>query len=96
MLFSSSGVEVRTLGFRLRSIPAADIKSYALDRWNVIGGYGIRGVGDKRAYVWGNRGVRIKTLEGEVFLGHDSPEQIIRDLDLITRKHEARGAGFSS
>jgi uncharacterized membrane protein len=94
--FSPSGVEVRTLGFRLRSIPAADIKSYALDRWNVIGGYGIRGVGDKRAYVWGNRGVRIETLEGEVFLGHDSPEQIIRDLDLITRNHEARGAALSS
>jgi hypothetical protein len=95
-LFSSSGVEVRALGFRLRSIPAADIKSYAIDRWNVTGGYGIRGVGDKRAYVWGNRGVRIKTLEGEVFLGHDSPEQIIRDLDLITRNHEARGAALSS
>jgi hypothetical protein len=94
-LFSSSGVEVRTLGFRLRSIAAADIKSYAVDRWNVIGGYGIRGVGDKRAYVWGNRGVLIKTLEGEVFLGHDSPEQIVRDLDLVTTNHEARGAGFS-
>jgi len=95
-LFSSSGVEVRALGFRLRSIPAADIKSYAIDHWNVLGGYGIRGVGDKRAYVWGNRGVLIKTLEGEVFLGHDSPEQIIRDLDLITRNHEARGAALSS
>jgi hypothetical protein len=95
-VFSPSGVEVRALGFRLRSIPAADIKSYAIDCWNVLGGYGIRGVGDKRAYVWGNRGVLIKTLEGEVFLGHHSPEQIIRDLDLITRNHEARGAAFSS
>lgn len=95
-LFSSSGIEVRALGFRLRSIPSVDIKSYAPDRWNVLGGYGIRGVGDKRAYVWGNRGVLIRTVEGEVFLGHDSPEQIIRDLDSITRKHEARGAGCSS
>lgn len=94
--FTPSGVEVRTLGFRLRSIPAADIKSYAIDRWNIIGGYGIRGVGDKRAYVWGNRGVLIKTFEGEVFLGHNSPEHIVRDLDLITRNHEARGAAFSS
>jgi Protein of unknown function (DUF1648) len=95
-LFSTSGVEVHTLGFRLRSIPAADIKSYAIDRWRIIGGYGIRGVGDKRAYVWRNRGVLIKTSTGEVFLGHDSPDQIIRDLDLITRNHEARGAAFSS
>jgi hypothetical protein len=89
-VFSPSGIEIRTLGFRLRSIPAADIKSYAIDRWNVMGGYGIRGVGDRRAYVWGNRGVLIKTIEGEIFLGHDSPEQIVRDLDLITRNHEVR------
>jgi hypothetical protein len=95
-LFNSSGVEVRALGFRLRSIPAADITSYAPEHWNVPGGYGIRGVGDKRAYVWGNRGVLIKTVEGEVFLGHKSPEEIIRDLDVITRKHEAHGAAFSS
>ena len=95
-LFSSSGVEVRTLGFRLRSISAGDIKSYTPDRWKVSGGYGIRGVGDKRAYVWGNRGVLIKTLEGKVFLGHKNPEAIIRDLDLVTRNHEARGAAFSS
>lgn len=103
-VFSSSGVEIRTLGFRLRSIAAVEIKSYAIGRWSAfggcgvcgIGGYGIRGVGEKRAYVWGNRGVLIKTLEGEVFLGHDRPEQIIRDLDLIPRNHEARGAGFSS
>jgi hypothetical protein len=95
-VFTPSGVEVRTLGFRLRSIPAADIKSFAVDRWNVMGGYGIRGVGDKRAYVWGNRGVLIKISVGEVFLGHENPEQIIRDLDLMTRNHEARGAAFSS
>ena len=95
-LFSSSGVEIRALGFRLRSIPAGNIKSYAPDDWNVSGGYGIRGVGDKRAYVWGNRGVLIKTSDGEVFLGHKNPEKIIRDLDLLTRNHEAQGAAFSS
>jgi hypothetical protein len=95
-LFTSSGIEVRALGFRLRSIPATEIKSYTPDHWNAIGGYGIRGVGDKRAYVWGNRGVLIKTLEGEVFLGHKNPEEIIHDLDLITRNHEAHGAAISS
>jgi hypothetical protein len=95
-VFTPSGVEVRALGFRLRSIPAHDIKSYAPDRWKVSGGYGIRGVGDKRAYVWGKRGVLIKTSAGEVFLGHENPEQIIRDLDLMTRNHEARGAALSS
>jgi hypothetical protein len=82
--FSPSGVEIRTLGIRVRSISAADIRSYAVDRWNVIGGYGIRGLGNRRAYVWGNSGVRIKTTQGEVFLGHSEPEKIIRDLDAIT------------
>jgi hypothetical protein len=82
--FSPAGIEIRTLGFRVRSISAADIRSYAVDRWNVIGGYGIRGLGNRRAYVWGNTGVRIKTTQGEVFLGHSEPEKIIRDLDAIT------------
>jgi hydrogenase-4 membrane subunit HyfE len=83
-LFSSAGVDIRTLGFRLRSIHAADIQTYAADRWNVLGGYGVRGLGDRRAYVWGNSGVRIKTREGEVFLGHSDPERIVRYLDVIT------------
>ena len=94
--FSPTGLEIYTLGFRVRSIPAAEIRSYAPDRWNVIGGYGIRGIGDRRAYVWGNRGVRIKTAEGEVFLGHSEPEKIVRDLDLITHNHEAREASRHS
>ncbi len=81
--FSSSGLDIFTLGFRVGSIPAADIRSYVPDRWNVIGGYGIRGLGNRRAYVWGNRGVRIKTSDGEVFLGHSEPEKIVRDLDLV-------------
>src|SRR5881394_1935183 len=73
--FSSSGLDIFTLGFRVRSLRATDIRSYIPDRWNVIGGYGIRGLGNRRAYVWGNRGVRIKTSDGEVFLGHSEPER---------------------
>jgi hypothetical protein len=82
-LFTDAGVEIRTLGFRLRSIPTEHIKEYAVDRWSAVGGYGIRGIGDKRAYVWGNKGVRIKTTDGEIFLGHREPERIVQDLDLI-------------
>jgi Protein of unknown function (DUF1648) len=88
-LFTPAGVDIRALGFRLRSVPAGEIKSYAVERWNALGGYGIRGVGERRAYVWGNRGVRIKTAEGEVFLGHDDPDELVHDLDLITN-HEGR------
>lgn len=84
-VFTVAGLEIRTLGFRLRSISAGEIRSYAVDRWSALGGYGIRGVGSRRAYVWGNRGVKITTDEGEVFLGHNQPEKIVRDLDLLTR-----------
>jgi len=90
--FSPAGIEIRTLGFRVRSVSAADIRSYAVGRWNVIGGYGIRGLGNRRAYVWGTRGVRIKTTQGEVFLGHSEPEKIIRDLDIVTHNHEGSEA----
>ena len=82
--FTTAGVDIRMLGLRLRSIPAEDIRGYSADRWSLKGGYGIRGVGERRAYVWGNRGVRITTREGEVFLGHDRPERIVRDLDRIS------------
>lgn len=82
-LFTNAGVEIRTLGFRLRSIPRADIRRYAVESWNPLRGYGIRGIGNYRAYVWCNQGVRIQTTEGEVFLGHSEPERIVRDLDAI-------------
>ena len=87
--FSSSGIDVRTLGFRLRSIAASEIRSYAEGHWPFWNGRGIRGVGGRRAYVWGNRGVRIQTNDGEVFLGHDEPRRIIRDLDRVVQNRKA-------
>jgi hypothetical protein len=82
--FSPAGVEIRTLGYRLRSISASQITSYAIEPWNILRGYGIRGVGRTRAYVWSNKVVHITTQQGEVFLGHNEPERIMRDLDMIT------------
>lgn len=82
-IFTSAGVEIRTLGYRLRSIPVEQIKQYAIADWSIAGGYGIRGLGERRAYVWGNRGVRIKTSYGEVFLGHSNPDRIVHDLDVV-------------
>jgi hypothetical protein len=82
--FLQHGVEIRTLGFHLRSIPKQAIVSYSIEPWAFARGYGIRGIGSTRAYVWGNRVVHIKTTSGEVFLGHNDPEQIIRDLDRVT------------
>jgi hypothetical protein len=86
--FSAAGVDISTLGFRLRRIAAADICNYSTEPWSALQGYGIRGIGGRKAYVWGNRVVRIETTSGVVFLGHDEPEKIVRDLDLVTR-HDA-------
>ncbi len=81
--FLRHGVEIRALGFRLRSIPRQQIQGYGAESWNAFRGYGIRGVGNMRAYVWCNKVVHIKTSNGEVFLGHGDPERIVRDLDMV-------------
>jgi len=83
--FLRHGVEIRMLGFRLRSIPKQSIVSYAIEPWAFIRGYGIRGIGSSRAYVWCNKVVHIKTSNGEIFLGHNDPERIVRDLNMVTR-----------
>jgi len=85
--FTPFGVEVHTLGYRLRSIPLHEIVSYQQEAWNALRGYGIRGIGRSRAYVWGNHVVRIHTNDGDVILGHSDPARIVRDLDRI--KHVA-------
>jgi len=82
--FLRHGVEIRMLGFRLRSIPRQSIVSYSIEPWAFIRGYGIRGIGSTRAYVWCNKVVHIRTSNGEVFLGHSDPERIVRDLDIVT------------
>jgi len=79
--FMPHGLEIRMLGFRLRSIPRSAILSYTVEPWTFIRGYGIRGIGNTRAYVWCNKVVHIKLSSGEVYLGHNDPERIVRDLD---------------
>jgi Protein of unknown function (DUF1648) len=83
--FTQSGVVIRALGFRLKSIPVQQIQRYAIDRWNAIRGYGIRGVGNSRAYVWGNKGLWITTANERVFLGHSEPERLVRDMDRMMK-----------
>ena len=72
------------LRFRLRSIPKQSIVSYSIEPWSMVRGYGIRGVGSTRAYVWCNQVVHIHTSNGDIFLGHSDPERIVRDLDIVT------------
>jgi len=83
--FQQHGVEICTLGFRLRSIPRSAIVSYKVEPWAFIRGYGIRGYGRTRAYVWCNQVVHIKMSNGDVYLGHNDPERIVRDLDRMMR-----------
>lgn len=97
--FLQHGVEIRTLGFRLRSIPRQAIVSYSIESWAFLRGYGIRGIGNTRAYVWGNKVVHVRTSTGEVFLGHSDPERIVRDLDMVTgftTRGESVGEAHSS
>jgi hypothetical protein len=82
--FLRHGVEVRMLGFRLRSIPKQSIVGYSIEPWAFARGYGIRGIGSTRAYVWTNQVVHIRTTNGEIYLGHDDPQKIVRDLDMVT------------
>jgi hypothetical protein len=82
--FLRHGVEIRMLGFRLRSIPKQSIVSYSIEPWAFIRGYGIRGIGSSQAYVWCNQVVHIKTSNGEMFLGHSDPQRIVRDLNMVT------------
>lgn len=94
--FLRHGVEVRTLGFRLRAIPKQAIVSYSIESWGMPRGYGIRGIGSTRAYVWGNKVVHIKTTNGDVFLGHNDPERIIHDLNQVTGFATASNLGHAS
>jgi hypothetical protein len=85
--FLRDRVEIRTLGFLLRTIPRQGIMSYSIEPWNVSRGYGLRARPGVRAYVWGNWGnkvVRIETTNGELYLGHSDPEAIMQHLDQIT------------
>ena len=58
--------------------------SYSIEPWGLPRGYGIRGIGSTRAYVWCNQVVHIKTTNGDIFLGHRDPKRIIRDLNQVT------------
>ena len=79
--FMQHGLDIRMLGLRLRSIPRSAVVSYAIEPWSFIRGYGIRGIGTTRAYVWCNKVVHIKTSNGDIYLGHNDPARIVLDLD---------------
>jgi Domain of unknown function (DUF1648) len=87
--FTTAGIEVRALGIRLRSIPISQIGDFRSERCNPLtdfGGWGIKGFGSNTAYIWGGHKVlHIRTHHGDVYLGHNDPERLARDLEAIMK-----------
>ena len=87
--FTTTGVEVKTLGWRLRWIPLPEIKEYRAEPCNPLidfGGWGYRARRGVRAYILSGRsGVRIRTWSGDFYLGHAQPGRLVRDLDVIMK-----------
>ena len=75
------------MGRRLRWIPLPEIKEYREESCNPLadfGGWGYRVRRGVRAYIWlGHAGVRIRTWNGDVYLGHKHPGRLVHDLDLM-------------
>lgn len=79
----SDGVQVKGFLLPLRFIPRSSIHSYRTEPWTGLG-YGIRLTSTGTAYIWGGKNVvNIATENGNVMLGHYSPERLIGDLDLM-------------
>jgi len=83
---TTAGVEIRSLGMPFRFIPAMDIQSFEARACNPLtdfGGWGIRGIGKMRAYIWGgNRCVHIRTHSGdEIYLGLAEADRMVRELE---------------
>jgi len=96
--FTPRGLEISALGFRLQFIPVDQIVRYEQakwapsDRWN----FGI--YGRHRCYLWGGPGVRIVTLDGQIYLGPEFPQRIVAHLDRLMQSTtkpaaQARAAG---
>ena len=86
---TTAGLEIRMLGMPIRFIPAMDIQSIQAQDCNPltdIGGWGIRGIGKMRAYIWGgNRCVHVRTHAGdEIYLGVADPDRMVRELESMT------------
>jgi hypothetical protein len=86
---TSAGLEIRMLGVPLRFIRASDIDSYRAEECNPLtdfGGWGIRGIGAMRAYIWGgHRCVHLHTLAGdEIYLGMADPDRLVAALQTMS------------
>jgi hypothetical protein len=91
--FTSTGLEVRSLGIRFCWIPLPEIKEYRAEECRPLtdfGGWGWRASRGQRAFIWsGHSGVRVRAWNGDVFLGHQDPNRLVRDLDEMMKHTHA-------
>jgi hypothetical protein len=83
---TTAGLEIRMLGFPIRFVPALDIASVHAKACNPLtdfGGWGIRGIGRMRAYMWGgDRCVYLQTHAGDqIYLGIRDADRMVRELE---------------
>ncbi len=82
--FHAEGVEIAGPLGRLEFIPATEILGGEVRPIRPLaefGGWGIRGAGRRRAYVWeGRRALCLRLRRGEVYLGHAEPERLLEHL----------------
>ena len=65
--FTNSGLKIRTLGFTLRSIRSDEIRDYRIAKWNVAGGYGIRGLAPTAPTCGAVVGYALRPPQGKYF-----------------------------
>jgi hypothetical protein len=85
---SASGVEIRTLAMPIRFVPMSDVEFVRAQNCNPLkdfGGWGIRGMGNMRAYIWGgNRCVQIRTHSGDkLYLGITDADRLAREIESL-------------
>jgi hypothetical protein len=85
---SATGVEIRTLAIPIRFIAMDNIEFVGAQQCNPLtdfGGWGIRGLGNMRAYIWGgNRCVQIRTHSGDkIYLGIADADRLAREIESL-------------
>lgn len=90
--FTPQGLEISTLGFRLQFIPVDQIVRYEQAKWTPSDRWNFGVYGRRRCYLWGGPGVRIQTLDGQVYLGHEFPQKIMAHFDRIMQISSNRPA----
>jgi hypothetical protein len=79
--FTNRGIEISTLGIRLRFIPVDRITHYEQTRLTFADNFSVSA--ERRSYLWVGIPIRIQTLDGEFLLGHMKPAILLHDLELM-------------